>query len=61
MNMRGLSRERVVRQIKRIINDSYSFLGYVEFANYILKKQVSSDIGTEEQQKARSAAKLKNF
>lgn len=60
MNMRGLSKERVVRQIKRIISDSYLFLGYVEFANYIAKKKrVNNDIGTEEQQKARSIAKLK--
>ena len=60
MNMRGLSRERVVRQIKRIISDSYLFMGYVEFANYIArKKRVNSDIGTEEQQKARSISKLK--
>ena len=35
MNMRGLSRQRVVRQIKRIINQSYHFQGYIEFSNYI--------------------------
>jgi len=35
MNMRGLSRHRVVRQIKRIISQSYHFQGYVEFSNYI--------------------------
>lgn len=35
MNMRGLSKEKVIRQIKRIINNSYLFLGYTEFANYI--------------------------
>ena len=35
MNMRGLSRDRVIRQIKKIINQSYRFLGYSKFSNYI--------------------------
>ena len=35
MNMRGLPRNRVVRQIKRIISQSYHFQGYTEFSNYI--------------------------
>ena len=38
MNMKGLSRAKVISQIKRIINNSYLFLGYIEFANYIAKK-----------------------
>ena len=38
MNMRGLSKDKVINQIKRIINTYYLFLGYIEFANYILKK-----------------------
>jgi hypothetical protein len=37
MNMKGLSKEKVIKQVKRIINNSYLFLGYTEFANYILK------------------------
>ena len=37
MNMKGLPREKVILQIKRIINNSYLFLGYTEFANYIQK------------------------
>lgn len=35
MNMKGLNRVRVVRQIKRIISQSYHFQGYIEFSNYI--------------------------
>ena len=35
MNMRGLPRNRIIRQIKRIINQSYHFQGYIEFSNYI--------------------------
>jgi hypothetical protein len=37
MNMKGMSREKVVSQIKNIINTYYIFLGYVQFANYIIK------------------------
>jgi hypothetical protein len=38
MNMKGLSRENVVRQINRLIDTYYQFFGYLEFANYISKK-----------------------
>ena len=41
MNMRGLTRDKVIRQIKRIINNSYLFLGYIQFANWITKKMKS--------------------
>lgn len=37
MSMRGLSKEKVVRQVRRVINNSYLFLGYIEFANYVAK------------------------
>jgi len=37
MNMKGLDRGRVVRQIKRIISQSYHFQGYIEFSNYITR------------------------
>jgi hypothetical protein len=37
MNMKGIPKEKVVSQINGIINSAYIFLGYVEFANYILK------------------------
>ena len=44
MNVRGLPRDKVISYIKRIISNSYLFLGYIEFANYIAKKgEVSSD------------------
>lgn len=38
MNVRGLPRDKVISYIKRIISNSYLFLGYIEFANYIAKK-----------------------
>lgn len=48
MNMKGLPREKVISQVKRIISTSYLFLGYIEFANYINKKAaVDSDLSPE--------------
>ena len=37
MNMKGISREKVISQIKSLINSYYIFLGYIQFANYIIK------------------------
>ena len=44
MNMKGLTKETIIAQVKRIINTYYVFLGYTEFANYIQKK---STVGEE--------------
>lgn len=38
LNMRGLSRARVVSLIKNLINSSYLFIGYTGFANFIEKQ-----------------------
>ena len=38
-------RKKIVTQVSRLINLSYLFLGYIEFANYVAKKSnVSGDI-----------------
>lgn len=37
MNMKGLTKEKVINQVKNIINTYYLFLGYGQFANYIIK------------------------
>jgi hypothetical protein len=37
MSMKGLTKEKVISQVKSIINHSYLFLGYGQFANYIIK------------------------
>lgn len=52
MNMKGLSKEKVIKQINSIINNSYLFLGYIEFANYIVKK---SDSDEDDPKKRKSA------
>ena len=37
MNMKGMPKDKVISQIKNLINTYYIFLGYVQFANYIIK------------------------
>lgn len=45
MSMKGLTKDRVVMQVKRIISGAYLFMGYIEFANYVEKKStVASDV-----------------
>jgi hypothetical protein len=59
--MKGMTKDKVISQIKNLINSHYIFLGYVQFANYIIKtmnydeevqkqgfkkKQFDVDIGT---------------
>jgi hypothetical protein len=51
MNMKGLTKEKVIKQINNIIQNSYLFLGYIEFANYIVKK---STVDEEDPKKNKS-------
>lgn len=37
MSMKGIPKEKVISQIKTIINTYYMFMGYGQFANYIIK------------------------
>tara|TARA_Y100000782_G_scaffold59184_1_gene65337 strand:+ start:23419 stop:27117 length:3699 start_codon:yes stop_codon:yes gene_type:complete len=37
MNMKGLTKEKVSKQVKKIINQYYIFMGYTEFSNYITR------------------------
>lgn len=52
-NLKDVSREKLISQIKTIINQYYVFMGYVELANYIRKKVVieSTGFSTEEKKK----------
>ena len=63
MNMRGLSKEKVANQIKKLINLSYLFLGYTEFANLISKKSNVEDGDLKPKQKLQLMIKKlkKNF
>ena len=60
MNMKGLQKDTIVAQVKRIINTHYLFLGYTEFANYIKKKSaISEDITDPKKRSALIRNKLR--
>jgi superfamily II DNA or RNA helicase len=40
--MKGLKREKVIQQVKNLINSSYSFQGYVQFSNEIVRNSGKS-------------------
>ena len=53
-SLTGLSKEKVISQIKTIINQYYVFMGYVELANFIRKKisvPTGADYSPEETRK----------
>ena len=50
MNMKGIPKEKIISQIKSLINSNYLFLGYGQFANYILKT-IDYDEEIEKQKK----------
>jgi len=52
MNMKGLTRETIIAQVKRIINTYYVFLGYTEFANYIQKKSTVGEEVTDQKKRS---------
>lgn len=61
-NMKGLSKDKVITQIKQIINSSYKFLGYIEFANYIEKKsRVKGEVTDEMREKIMKSQLDKKF
>ena len=55
--MRGISRDKIISQISALINTYYLFLGYGQFANYIIKKM---DVDAEEVLKSGAKVKLNN-
>jgi len=62
-NLKGVSRERVISQIRSIINTFYIFMGYIELANYITKKTVVSDESgfSDIERKSMEIKKIKRF
>jgi hypothetical protein len=57
MNMKGIPKEKVISQIKALINNSYLFLGYGQFANYIIKTMHYDDEEEFETQKFKKIEK----
>ncbi len=39
-NIKGISKTKIIRQVARIINNYYLFMGYTEFSNYIVKQSL---------------------
>jgi len=59
-SMSGLSKDKIISNIKSIIKQSYLFMGYVEFANYISNHTaVSAESGYSDQEKR--AMKIQNI
>ena len=48
MNMKGITKEKIVYQINALINTYYVFLGYIEFANYIMKVESGKPKGMKQ-------------
>lgn len=61
MNMKDMPREKIISQIKSLINTSYLFLGYGEFANYIRKvESVKEEYRNEKDKESRRLRNLRN-
>ena len=49
-NMKGLTKERLVKLVDRLIKSSYKFMGYIQFGNEIERiTQVSTEFRTQEE------------
>jgi hypothetical protein len=61
-NIKGISREKIINQVRSIINSYYIFLGYGQFANYIINVSNIPD-GTyksENEKNRKSMKKIRN-
>ena len=45
--MKGLPRDKVIQQVKNLINMSYYFVGYLQFSNDIVRKSGNPELSTE--------------
>ena len=53
MNMKGLTKIKIIRQIDKIIRQSYEFMGYTEFANKINKLVKNIERNTKDPEKVK--------
>ena len=61
MNMKGLTREKVIGQVRRIITASYLFIGYIELSNLIEKKGLIEGDFSKEQKEKLTKKRLEKF
>jgi hypothetical protein len=64
MNMKGMTRENIIKQIKKLIQSYYLFFGYNEFANYVRNNAASvgisaDDVAIQQIKKAKKGEPLK--
>ena len=59
VNLKGLSRERIIKQVDRIINNYYVFMGYGEFANFIAKRSNTPETLNEAQREELKKRRLR--
>lgn len=59
VNLKGLSRDKIVKQVDRIIRAFYLFMGYGEFANFISKRSNTPDEMPEEKREILKGRKLR--
>ena len=50
---KNMSKERVINQVKSIINEHYVFMGYIQFANFITDSIETKSVGYTKEEKAR--------
>ena len=50
-NVRNVPKEKVISQVKNMINQSYVFMGYLELANYIRNKTENVGEGVDEKER----------
>ena len=60
INLKGLSRERIIKQVERIINSYYVFMGYGEFANFIAKRSNTPETLTDVQREELKGRRLRD-
>ena len=49
INSTNLTREKITSEVNNIIDNSYLFIGYIAFSNYILKKAGTGDVKTQKE------------
>lgn len=59
VNLKGLSKDKIVKQVDRIIRNFYLFMGYGEFANFISKRSNTPEEFTEERREQLKERKLR--
>jgi superfamily II DNA or RNA helicase len=58
--MKGLKKEKIIQQVKNLINSSYHFVGYLQFSNEIVKNADLDNPDISKEEKLRNLQKLQN-